>query len=83
MLADACAKADFVIIAAKVKDPPKGCQVIDEGFLRKTGALAALAKARRVGDYARPERQAAVDSAKRITGAVADLAARKLPITDR
>jgi competence protein ComEC len=40
LLAGACAKADLVIIASRVKDAPTGCQVIDEGFLRKTGALA-------------------------------------------
>lgn len=40
LLADACTKADFVIIAARVKANPPGCQVIDEAFLRKTGAIA-------------------------------------------
>ena len=45
LLADACSKADFVIIAARVKDAPAGCQVIDEGFLRKTGAIAVWAEA--------------------------------------
>jgi competence protein ComEC len=40
LLAGACAKADLVIIASRVKDVPTGCLVIDEGFLRRTGALA-------------------------------------------
>ncbi len=44
LLADACATADLVIIAARVKDAPTGCKVIDEGFLRKTGALALWAE---------------------------------------
>ena len=45
LLTDACGRADFVIIAAGVKNAPAGCQVIDEGFLRKTGAIAVWAKA--------------------------------------
>ena len=40
LLAAACAKVDLVIIAAKVETAPVGCQVIDEGFLRKTGSVA-------------------------------------------
>ena len=44
LLAEACGKADFVIIAAQVKDVPARCQVIDEGFLRKTGAIAVWAQ---------------------------------------
>lgn len=43
-LADACGKADFVVIAARVKAPPIGCTVIDQGFLRKTGAIAVWSK---------------------------------------
>ena len=42
-LAAACAEVDLVIIAASVDAPPAGCQVIDEGFLRKTGSLALSA----------------------------------------
>ena len=45
LLADACTEADFVIIAVRVKSPPIGCTVIDEGFLRKTGAIAVWEKA--------------------------------------
>ena len=44
LLADACGKADFVVIAARVKVVPAGCQVIDEDFLRKTGAIAVWDK---------------------------------------
>ena len=44
MLAEACGKADFVIIAARVTALPVGCTVIDEGFLRKTGAIAVWDK---------------------------------------
>ena len=44
LLADACSKADFVIIAARVTDIPPRCRVIDETLLRKTGAIAVWAK---------------------------------------
>ena len=44
LLAQACDNADFVIIAARVTDAPAGCQMIDEGFLRKTGSLAVWAQ---------------------------------------
>ena len=44
LLAEACSKADFVVIAARVTDAPAGCKVIDEAFLRQTGALALWAK---------------------------------------
>ncbi len=44
LLSDACSKADFVIIAARIKTAPPGCRVIDESVLRKTGAMAIWAK---------------------------------------
>ena len=44
LLTEACSKADFVVIAARVEKVPAGCQVIDEGFLRKTGAIAVWDK---------------------------------------
>jgi competence protein ComEC len=44
LLTEACGKADFVIIAARVSTAPPGCRVIDEGVLRKTGAMAVWAK---------------------------------------
>lgn len=42
-VADACATADLVILAAKTPTPdlrPKGCMLIDGEVLRRTGALA-------------------------------------------
>lgn len=42
-LSQACSDVDFVVIAAKIDSPPPGCQLIDETFLRKTGALAVIA----------------------------------------
>lgn len=39
-LAGACAGADLVVIAARVRDPPPGCRVIDQTLLARTGPLA-------------------------------------------
>lgn len=41
-LAAACAKADLVVVAARVTAPPGPCRVIDLGLLRQTGGLALL-----------------------------------------
>lgn len=41
----ACAKADLVVIAAKVDAAPKGCRVVDLTLLRLTGPLAVVAGA--------------------------------------
>ena len=43
-IVEACGHSDFVVIAAKIDTPPFGCLVIDEGFLRKTGALAVWSR---------------------------------------
>ena len=43
-LAAACGQADFVVIAQKIDSIPQGCLVIDQAFLRKTGALAVWEK---------------------------------------
>lgn len=39
-LAEACASADIVILAASAAEVPEGCRVIDTDFLRETGTLA-------------------------------------------
>lgn len=39
-LADACAEADLVILAARAETAPAGCPLIDEAVLRETGPLA-------------------------------------------
>lgn len=39
-LARVCAEADLVVIAARVRDPPPNCRVIDQTLLVRTGPLA-------------------------------------------
>jgi competence protein ComEC len=41
-LAEACARADLVVIAAEVEAAPQGCLVLDETRLRASGPLALL-----------------------------------------
>lgn len=40
LLADACAAADVVIIAARIDAPPKDCVVLDQSRIRRSGPLA-------------------------------------------
>lgn len=84
-----CDKADLVVIAAEVSDPPAGCLVLDQLRLKETGALALYLSDDGVSVKATSDRQrlwsgpGAANAGELMTNALNDASARNREARDQ